>query len=143
RLTTRAPVRILSLCINTVFHLSASSSFVRFPALFILFFFFHDTATPAIYTLSLHDALPICHHSLDRRARRARGPHHSRGAGGVRDRKEHTSELQSRFDLVCRLLLEKKKKTQRWLSSSSSCTAGGLGGRARVLSAPSCPLSSC
>src|SRR6266704_7048037 len=71
-----------------------------------VFFFFNDTATTEIYTLSLHDALPI---SADRR-RGAR----DRRAGAVRTwvvgrSEEHTSELQSRFDIVCRLLLEKKK----------------------------------
>src|SRR3712207_8776667 len=96
-----------------------------------IFFFFNDTATTEIYTLSLHDALPIClivhcvlfifllfvacslaficfcsywfaslhptHHQNDK------------GRGGARS-EEHTSELQSRQYLVCRLLLEKKKK---------------------------------
>src|SRR2546430_11195605 len=72
------------------------------------FFFFNDTATTEIYTLSLHDALPI---SPGRR----RGPGRRRRAaarrGGDRRRsEEHTSELQSQSNLVCRLLLEKKKK---------------------------------
>src|SRR6266511_6438951 len=68
-----------------------------------LFFFFNDTATTEIYTLSLHDALPICH--------RGRPWHHARGLGRRDGRsEEHTSELQSRENLVCRLLLEKKKK---------------------------------
>src|SRR3712207_6934953 len=96
------------------------------------FFFFNDTATTEIYTLSLHDALPIC------RGGRAAALHHLRGARAGRDRRpgrvrafaftratapaaslgrrrfpqrseEHTSELQSRQYLVCRLLLEKKK----------------------------------
>src|SRR6266481_9958057 len=76
------------------------------------FFFFNDTATTEIYTLSLHDALPIAAGVGKRRARaRPR-----RGSGGwprchARLRsEEHTSELQSQFHLVCRLLLEKKKK---------------------------------
>src|SRR3712207_6900922 len=91
-----------------------------------VFFFFNDTATTEIYTLSLHDALPICRH--DQTARRPRaGPVDLPGgdpageAGrGARSRgpdrremgrsEEHTSELQSRQYLVCRLLLEKKKK---------------------------------
>src|SRR5260370_10594706 len=72
-------------------------------------FFFNDTATTEIYTLSLHDALPI---SL------VRGRHELRGEGGharqppeeVQRSEEHTSELQSHLNLVCRLLLEKKKK---------------------------------
>src|SRR3712207_7011797 len=92
-------------------------------------FFFNDTATTEIYTLSLHDALPICGRSsraasarhacpaLPRKgwACRARGaasgPRTSRRAGARHHRRseEHTSELQSRQYLVCRLLLEKKK----------------------------------
>src|SRR5207253_9995984 len=101
-------------------------------------FFFNATATPEIYTLSLHDALPISPDPLHRLAplrhrapvarpaRRSGGP----GAGGARPARapcprcvgvplehrrqsrseEHTSELQSRGHLVCRLLLEKKKQ---------------------------------
>src|SRR5574340_226857 len=74
----------------------------RFPV-----FFFNDTATTEIYTLSLHDALPIfveCwRFATDRRE--------SRGSFRLRIRsEEHTSELQSPKDLVCRLLLEKKKE---------------------------------
>src|SRR5256885_15193953 len=87
-------------------------------SLLFFFFFFNDTATTEIYTLSLHDALPI-----------------SLGSGqsfptwsvsmtlsinisldpmmGFRS-EEHTSELQSPCNLVCRLLLEKKKKKQRY-----------------------------
>src|SRR3712207_7090579 len=87
-------------------------------------FCFNDTATTEIYTLSLHDALPICRrgradggagrlrrlHRLDRAVaagavgaiRRA-----GRAAGGAPRSEEHTSELQSRQYLVCRLLLEK------------------------------------
>src|SRR3712207_7769860 len=99
-------------------------------------FFFNDTATTEIYTLSLHDALPICQlHPGTRRApaRAAAGQGVAQGgdparrgrrrhAAGDRRRQppglpwpprseEHTSELQSRQYLVCRLLLEKKKKT--------------------------------
>src|SRR5260370_34188380 len=70
------------------------------------FFFFNDTATTEIYTLSLHDALPIC-------GRHGQPLHRRRldlGRAGGRDRsEEHTSELQSHLNLVCRLLLEKKK----------------------------------
>src|SRR5690349_24471741 len=79
------------------------------------FFFFNDTATPDIYTLSLHDALPIS--SPPPRpppsARTDRPGCADRGwpAGRRTSRsEEHTSELQSRRDLVCRLLLEKKNK---------------------------------
>src|SRR3712207_9051017 len=86
-------------------------------------FFFNDTATTEIYTLSLHDALPISElhggrygsddRPLDRlaqlvywRTRRATGR-----AGRPARSEEHTSELQSRQYLVCRLLLEKKKNS--------------------------------
>src|SRR2546422_8604401 len=76
------------------------------------FFFFNDTATTEIYTLSLHDALPISHHQR-RGGPRAGGRSESREGGTHNPRRseEHTSELQSRLHLVCRLLLEKKKKT--------------------------------
>src|SRR3712207_8057974 len=102
-----------------------------------VFVFFNDTATTEIYTLSLHDALPI-YHQVDlqggagvigqgpqrfnhRRAKRDVGHElavhdvdvdalHSGREGGRSE--EHTSELQSRQYLVCRLLLEKKKKKQ-------------------------------
>src|SRR6476620_12767101 len=70
-----------------------------------LFFFFNDTATTEIYTLSLHDALPIC-----ACATRADAPNGSPRRGRWHRSEEHTSELQSRQYLVCRLLLEKKKK---------------------------------
>src|ERR1019366_10764160 len=73
---------------------------------FVLFFF-NDTATTEIYTLSLHDALPICFclcclwlHLVKRLG----------NAGNHYRSEEHTSELQSLTNLVCRLLLEKKKK---------------------------------
>src|SRR6266513_2073498 len=73
-----------------------------------LFFFFNDPATTEIYTLSLHDALPISvvWSAFTSAANRNTGP--SWAAPGARS-EEHTSELQSRFELVCRLLLEKKK----------------------------------
>src|SRR5260221_10498393 len=82
---------------------------------FSFFFFFNDTATTEIYTLSLHDALPIyaqlaagIDHAGIARVEPAVGIHHlGRGVGRS---EEHTSELQSHSDLVCRLLLEKKKK---------------------------------
>src|SRR3989442_7075890 len=94
-----------------------------------MFFFFNDTATTEIYTLSLHDALPISRHrrlDLGRRVEKLVAQHHTReaqdvelvadlGVGGIGERErgrseEHTSELQSRPHLVCRLLLEKKKR---------------------------------
>src|SRR5437868_12484866 len=78
------------------------------PSLF-LFFFFNDTAPTDIYTLSLHDALPIWRRPQPPLHRRSRHPH--RQPRRIRS-EEHTSELQSRFDLVCRLLLEKKKKNR-------------------------------
>src|SRR2546430_7052696 len=73
------------------------------------FFFFNDTATTEIYTLSLHDALPI----YVMRARFLIDLHRLEEASDALDRlrsEEHTSELQSQSNLVCRLLLEKKKK---------------------------------
>src|SRR2546426_4695370 len=91
-----------------------------------MFFFFNDTATTEIYTLSLHDALPICLSPCRPRGggccagRLAPRPGYSLApeapssrAGCLRTRarsEEHTSELQSPCNLVCRLLLEKKKK---------------------------------
>src|SRR5438270_5335515 len=77
---------------------------------FLFFFFFNDTATTEIYTLSLHDALPILWRQdlqllLDCGVRWLRYP--------VRRSEEHTSELQSQSNLVCRLLLEKKKKHKK------------------------------
>src|SRR5690349_23534729 len=94
------------------------------PLLRYVLFFFNDTATTEIYTLSLHDALPIwdvraamlaAERECDRRDRTAAAAAaavaDSDDAGCDRMRsEEHTSELQSRRDLVCRLLLEKKKK---------------------------------
>src|SRR5574340_1727548 len=71
-----------------------------------VFFFFNDTATTEIYTLSLHDALPISMYA--KAGAGAGGP--GSGAGGPARSEEHMSELQSPKDLVCRLLLEKKKK---------------------------------
>src|SRR2546430_13635866 len=86
--------------------------------MFSLFFFFNDTATTEIYTLSLHDALPICvgvvgvvqhAHAFGRPDLH---PHGRRPTLGQARSEEHTSELQSQSNLVCRLLLEKKKKKQ-------------------------------
>src|SRR2546422_11012782 len=87
----------------------------------LLFFFFNDTATTEIYTLSLHDALPIspisaCGIVTDIPTKCHAGKFVTLGgslpSGWIRQAKrseEHTSELQSRLHLVCRLLLEKKK----------------------------------
>src|SRR5579864_9339966 len=74
----------------------------------LLFFFFNDTATTEIYTLSLHDALPIFPVRRRRQGRPARPG--GRGLDPPPRSEEHTSELQSHVNLVCRLLLEKKKK---------------------------------
>src|SRR2546430_15477572 len=91
------------------------------PSSFKLFFFFNDTATTEIYTLSLHDALPISAApaaaqgsdslSVARRIVAATSLAAKEYATGVPARRseEHTSELQSQSNLVCRLLLEKKK----------------------------------
>src|SRR5439155_10787942 len=98
-----------------------------------LFFFFTAPAPPAIYTLSLHDALPISFAGPardDDRQGHGHDDHHEAGEVGAVDERaegrpvldqprplrrseEHTSELQSRGHLVCRLLLEKKKKQSR------------------------------
>src|SRR2546425_8749914 len=96
-----------------------------------LFFFFNDTATTEIYTLSLHDALPISERAQDPRDHHQSHParhgallHVGHGEDEPREQhghrpradedarsEEHTSELQSLAYLVCRLLLEKKKTT--------------------------------
>src|SRR5260221_4940412 len=102
------------------------------------FFFFNDTATTEIYTLSLHDALPIsgtrpaerpwccwweCPGSAAGSARRSRWRcWRPRGRS-----EEHTSELQSHSDLVCRLLLEKKKKIKHDRQAMTSCNDLNLG----------------
>src|SRR5476649_2116793 len=70
------------------------------------FFFFNDTATTEIYTLSLHDALPIS--TASQQSATLARLHTPPGLARTRS-EEHTSELQSHSDLVCRLLLEKKK----------------------------------
>src|SRR5207249_11216722 len=96
------------------------------------YFFFNDTSTTEIYTLSLHDALPIS--SASAMAARIPGVGRvtvslrrsnmvsdmndsSRLLLGIVRSEEHTSELQSRFDLVCRLLLEKKKNRYHYVPS--------------------------
>src|SRR5260370_37860813 len=112
----------------TLFQRIVSLSFLYLFArsLRLFFFFFNDTATTEIYTLSLHDALPISFRlrkelyqvaaaSRDAPAKAIR--HHGRS-------EEHTSELQSHLNLVCRLLLEKKKRRcqrrARWSGGYSS-----------------------
>src|SRR6266496_6834001 len=85
------------------------SAFLHFFVIYF-FFFFNDTATTEIYTLSLHDALPI--------SKGRRGPMTCRRRRyWACEIGEHTSELQSRRDLVCRLLLEKKKKNKKKIYS--------------------------
>src|SRR5690554_7464916 len=96
---------------------STISSSTPFPLSFFFFFFFNDTATTEIYTLSLHDALPIfislffvrpsCVNKIDRFF----NDNAMKIQPSVKNLRseEHTSELQSRPHLVCRLLLEKKK----------------------------------
>src|SRR2546430_14290401 len=89
----------------------------------LFFFFFNDTATTEIYTLSLHDALPIYLPALEHRQPWPEAPVHAglghgrRGRSGRQWRdersEEHTSELQSQSNLVCRLLLEKKKRKDK------------------------------
>src|SRR5712675_3512520 len=77
------------------------------------FFFFNDTATTEIYTLSLHDALPTSHPPDKLQVLQSAAEWHATfgypGPSGPARSEEHTSELQSRLQLVCRLLLEKKK----------------------------------
>src|SRR2546427_9576621 len=78
------------------------------------FFFFNDTATTEIYTLSLHDALPISRQrvQIERAVRLAAMQEHRHADDGdVGRSEEHTSELQSQSNIVCRLLLEKKKES--------------------------------
>src|SRR2546430_9931480 len=95
------------------------------------FFFFNDTATTEIYTLSLHDALPICDWAgissgtksllgacQTGKERRENSDHCEPKLHDSRS-EEHTSELQSQSNLVCRLLLEKKKKKLSAQSISS------------------------
>src|SRR5574337_2092924 len=94
---------------------------------FLFFFFFNDTATTEIYTLSLHDALPISTGISGLHSRHTRGDRHPSRVEAKKPAllsnrdgylleltgwrsEEHTSELQSPLNLVCRLLLEKKKK---------------------------------
>src|SRR2546430_17723018 len=102
-------------------------SHLQFPLFFLFFFFFNDTATTEIYTLSLHDALPILAawdvlvlpwRHPPKPMEQSFAPIHlllkSLSTMAVPKRsEEHTSELQSQSNLVCRLLLEKKKKQVR------------------------------
>src|SRR2546429_9330168 len=96
------------------------------PSSLFFFFFFNDTATTEIYTLSLHDALPISSTTIPRHSLVESDPveldvpalgdlaislFFPGTAAATTRSEEHTSELQSRLHLVCRLLLEKKKLT--------------------------------
>src|SRR5688572_31216403 len=90
-----------------MYNISIISVYLNFH---IQHFIFNDTATTEIYTLSLHDALPICF-KCPPQARAVRRLGHTVVTRSRRGRsEEHTSELQSQSNLVCRLLLEKKKK---------------------------------
>src|SRR2546429_8725719 len=99
-----------ALHLHSTCDLLSSSFFIFF------FFFFNDTATTEIYTLPLHAALPIYRALVAVRPRRSLPRHGSSRSARWRPpgrSEEHTSELQSRLHLVCRLLLEKKKKNTR------------------------------
>src|SRR5260370_24684104 len=101
---------------------------------FSFFFFFNDTATTEIYTLSLHDALPISELSWRRKVfdyrrgavrdlREALFPRRASAVRHVARSEEHTSELQSHLNLVCRLLLEKKKNKHTTASATSTAAS--------------------
>src|SRR5260370_4518484 len=105
----------------------------------LTFFFFNDTATTEIYTLSLHDALPISGSVAARWASWRRSPWSARAPSRWTRRtrrrsEEHTSELQSHLNLVCRLLLEKKK-------ASAACCCRHSRGRASQLFAAAAETS--
>src|SRR6266576_61365 len=118
-----------------------------FPTSLLSFFFFNDTATPEIYPLSLHDALPILIAPggiVDAGLVEASPPE------GLSRSEEHTSELQSRRDLVCRLLLEKKKHSacrpvslpQKRLGRHGVCARPAATHLAETAKIPSCSSSS-
>src|SRR3712207_8490112 len=111
-------------------------SIIRCRSVELVCFFFNDTATTEIYTLSLHDALPIFgglvggvaeHQALVTGALAldlvVGDPGGARLEGGVHRSEEHTSELQSRQYLVCRLLLEKKKQHPFLSISHTTCSS--------------------
>src|SRR5258708_23872790 len=97
----------------------------------LIFFFFNDTATTEIYTLSLHDALPICVSEISNQFTfngiydndmGVAQPSFRPSVETIQERsEEHTSELQSPDHLVCRLLLEKKKKTHTTKGHPRDC----------------------
>src|SRR6266480_7469653 len=86
--------------------------YVLFTLFVMIFFFFNDTATTEIYTLSLHDALPTSVPPMGARANSLAACCSKRVQRNRRS-EEHTSELQSHVNLVCRLLLDKKNSTTR------------------------------
>src|SRR6266508_2828434 len=103
----RRPLHWSMMKSTTFFSFSTTEASLSF-----FFFFFNDTATTEIYTLSLHDALPIRSSSATAcRATRLGDSSPLSSSGSASRSEEHTSELQSRGHLVCRLLLEKKKTT--------------------------------
>src|SRR2546430_7012191 len=105
---------------------------MQLPSCFF-FFFFNDTATTEIYTLSLHDALPIWlagpRPVREGRRDHRRAPRQAEAQGQWSRSEEHTSELQSQSNLVCRLLLEKKKTyaASRRFCNTALCTRDGIG----------------
>src|SRR5690242_21620826 len=103
--------------ISTVLSPVVCRSLFIYYMFFLFFFFFNDTATTEIYTLSLHDALPIYafFDGRDTPPRSALGFLHVFQRATARS-EEHTSELQSHVNLVCRLLLE-KKKNKKYISN--------------------------
>src|SRR5258708_29524096 len=108
-----------------------------------LFFFFNDTATTEIYTLSLHDALPISPLTLrfapwGPRPRCRLEDGRALLSASSRRSEEHTSELQSPDHLVCRLLLEKKKKHDQ--QKQKNAPTGTLFVRGRAISERDGPL---
>src|SRR2546430_4566002 len=105
---------------RVIIYKSTSLNSIKKTRCFLSFFFFNDTATTEIYTLSLHDALPILHIYIYIQPQ---------NKSQFKDlplfpilnccdtliflrSEEHTSELQSQSNLVCRLLLEKKKSSR-------------------------------
>src|SRR5439155_2332456 len=97
-------------------HISHILPLLPYPLFTSIFFFFNDPATPEIYTLSLHDALPISARTAGIPLDPVVAPSSGRLLRVPPRSEEHTSELQSRGHLVCRLLLEKKKEQWRVLN---------------------------
>src|SRR5438270_4918555 len=94
----------------------------------IMRFFFYDPAATEIYTLSLHDALPISQPQFGGRGLLRHGGPRAPPAGrrGLPRSEEHTSELQSQSNLVCRLLLEKKKNPTSRIDGNNSIPIAAL-----------------